>query len=294
MASIALTAAAGFGRSADAERIGPASAASRPASVPGRTVAAEPSGPAASAATRKSTVSDAGSPASRSASPTDEALLEAVAAGDRAAMRTLVERYEHELLNFLTRFLGSRAAGEDVFQEAFLQVWMSADTFDPTRRFKPWLFTIAANKARDHHRRHARRQMLSLSAPVSGPGGEADASFADLMAGPDPDPGDPVHAEELRDRVRTAVDGLPPHLREILLLSYFQRMSYAQVAGTLGIPLGTVKSRLHAAVGAFARAWQDAERKAEGARPESDAAIEHESHGGTTPATPRVHEEHRS
>lgn len=204
---------------------------------------------------------------------TDEALLEAVAAGDREAMRDLVERYRGELLNFLTRFLGSRAAGEDVFQEAFLQVWMSADTFDPTRRFKPWLFTIAANKARDHHRRHARRQFLSLSAQVGSGDGDDGAAFVDLMAGDDPDPGLPIATEERQDLVRGVVDELPPHLREILLLSYFQRMSYAQVAGTLGIPLGTVKSRLHAAVGAFAKAWQEAERR-EDATDDDDASDE--------------------
>jgi RNA polymerase sigma-70 factor (ECF subfamily) len=58
------------------------------------------------------------------------------------------------------------------------------------------------------------------------------------------------------DRVRNTVDQLPSHLREILLLSYFQQMSYVQIAESLQIPLGTVKSRLHAAVAAFSQSWQ--------------------------------------
>ncbi len=184
----------------------------------------------------------------------DEALMEAYVEGRRAALRTLVDRYRDELLAFLTRFVGSRAAGEDVFQETFLQVHLSAETFDPTRRFKPWLFTIAANKARDHHRKHARRQVFSLDAEL-GDAGEG-RRFSDLMECSLPTPDRPVGESEERDRVRATVDELPPHLREILLLAYFQRMSYQQIADSLGIPLGTVKSRLHAAVGAFANAWE--------------------------------------
>jgi hypothetical protein len=80
---------------------------------------------------------------------TDEDLLSAYRLGDRTSFATLVERYQRELFHFLVRFLGDRAAAEDIFQEAFLQVHQSADQFDPQRRFRPWLFTIAANKARD-------------------------------------------------------------------------------------------------------------------------------------------------
>ncbi len=189
-----------------------------------------------------------------SADWSDEALMEAYVDGRRWALRTLINRYRDELLNFLTRFVGSRAAGEDVFQETFLQVHLSAETFDTTRRFKPWLFTIAANKARDHHRKHARRAVFSLDAELGDAGDRR--RYSDLMECPMPAPEEPVIADEDRRRVRAAVDELPPHLREILLLAYFQRMSYQQVATQLGIPLGTVKSRLHAAVGSFAAAWE--------------------------------------
>jgi RNA polymerase sigma-70 factor (ECF subfamily) len=167
-----------------------------------------------------------------------------------------MSRYSNELLHFLTRFLGSRAAAEDVFQEAFLQVHLSADTFDPSRRFKPWLFTIAANKARDHHRKHGRRAAVSLSASVGDEDGQA---FVDLLQSDIPTPGAPIIDAERSRLVRSAIDRLPSHLREILLLSYFQRMSYNQIADALEIPLGTVKSRLHTAVAAFARAWSAAQ-----------------------------------
>lgn len=186
----------------------------------------------------------------------DELLLESYLRGDRVAFTKLMGRYSNELLHFLTRFLSSRAAADDVFQETFLQVHLSADTFDVERRFKPWLFTIAANKARDYHRKHHRNSAMSLSASIDS-GGEGE-SFVDLMQADIPNPDMPLLDAERSRLVKKAVDSLPIHLREILLLSYFQGFSYNQIADSLEIPLGTVKSRLHTAVAAFARSWKAA------------------------------------
>lgn len=194
---------------------------------------------------------------------TDEQLLLAYLDGDRASFRELMERYSQELVHFLTRFLGSRAAAEDVFQETFLQVHQSAETFDATRRFKPWLFTIAANKARDHHRRNTRRQAMSLSAAI-GEEGEGQR-YVDLLEADLPSPDEPLADAERSRLVRGAIDSMPVHLREILLMSYFQRMSYNQIADSLEIPLGTVKSRLHTAVATFARAWKAQRTQSESA-----------------------------
>lgn len=185
---------------------------------------------------------------------TDEDLVEAYLDGHRAAFETLINRYSAELLHFLIRFLGSRAAAEDVFQEAFLQVHQSAESFDLSRRFKPWLFTIAANKARDHHRKHGKHKGVSLSASM---GKDDDGRpYVDLLESELPTPDMPLSSQELQVQVKVVVDELPTHLREILLLSYFQRMSYNQIAESLEIPLGTVKSRLHTAVATFAAAWK--------------------------------------
>lgn len=193
---------------------------------------------------------------------TDEQLLDRYRAGDDAAFDALVRRYQHELFHFLIRFTGSRAAADDVFQEAFLQVHLSADTFDIDRRFKPWLFTIASNKARDYLRRHARRPTTTLSAPVnhagggtSGGGGD-EPSFLDFMQADLPMPDEALEQSELTARVRQSIDAMPDHLRQILLLSYFEKFSYQEIAEVLGIPLGTVKSRLHAAVANFAERWK--------------------------------------
>jgi RNA polymerase sigma-70 factor, ECF subfamily len=188
--------------------------------------------------------------------PTDEELIEQYRRGRAAAFEQLIERYRQELFNFLARFLGDRIAAEDVFQETFLQVHMSAGTFDTERRFKPWLFTIAANKGRDHLRRRARRPAAEINAPI-GHEDEPGQTFIDLMEADLPGPEDHLDRVELGERVRAAVAEMPPHLREILLLAYFQQLSYNEIAEALMIPLGTVKSRLHTAVGAFAKMWKD-------------------------------------
>ena len=196
-------------------------------------------------------------PAPGDARKTDEELLVAYRSGDRAAFAALVERYRSDLVQFLHRFLNSRAAAEDVFQDAFLQVHLSADSFDADRRFKPWLYTIAANKARDFHRKRKRRAAASLSAPVGGADGR-ETSLVDLLEGPAQDVDAGLIESERQQMVKDVVDAMPAHYREILLLSYFQKLSYNQIADSLQIPLGTVKSRLHASVANFADAWKTA------------------------------------
>ena len=188
------------------------------------------------------------------AEQTDEQLLTAHIEGDQNAFPELLGRYRNELLHFLIRFLGSRAAAEDVFQDTFLQIHLVAETFDTSRRFKPWLYTISANKARDYHRRQKRRATASLSAPIGGVGD--DAEFIDLIASDDSRPETPLSEQEQAQLVKKVVDDLPSHYREILLLNYFQKMSYNQIADSLDIPLGTVKSRLHSAVACFADTWK--------------------------------------
>ncbi len=186
---------------------------------------------------------------------TDEQLVGAYRTGRTEAFEALVERYRQELFHFLLRFVRRRATADDLFQETFLQVHLSADTFDLTRRFKPWLFTIAANKARDFLRKNTRERTAPLSATIDRSESEG-RSFADLLEADLPLPVENVTGEETRELVRDAVDQMPEHLREVLLMAYFHQFAYKEIADMLGIPLGTVKSRLHAAVGTFADLWK--------------------------------------
>lgn len=186
---------------------------------------------------------------------TDEQLLSQHRQGDPQAFRTLMSRHKQDLLRFLIRFMGDRQAAEDVFQEAFFQVHLSAHTFDTSRRFKPWLFTIAANKGRDHHRRNARKPTVGFSAPLDREGGR---TYVDLMAMDVPAPSESMLENERDVLVQRVVDALPEHHREVLLLAYFQRLTYSQIAEALEVPIGTVKSRLHSAVALFAKHWKAA------------------------------------
>lgn len=190
----------------------------------------------------------------------DESLLQSHIDGDPRALESLIRRHSGELHGFLTRFLGSSAAADDVFQETFLQVHLSAEAFDAERQFKPWLYTIAANKARDFHRKRKRRAMVSLSTPVAESGG-GETPLSSMIASGDPSPDAPAEAQDEASAVKAVVDELPEHHREILALSYFQRMSYQQMSEVLQIPLGTVKSRLHAAVALFSERWRRARRQ---------------------------------
>lgn len=183
----------------------------------------------------------------------DEQLAEDYLAGDVDAFRQIVERYHDDLMRFLRRLMGDASAADDVFQDTFLQVHESLGTFDTSRRLKPWLFTVAANKGRDALRRQKRRRALSLSAEI---GGDDGARFVDLLEVDMPGPETGLDDEERSRMVQRAIDTLSPKLKEVLLLAYFQRLSYQQIADMFDIPLGTVKSRLHSAVANFGAAWQ--------------------------------------
>jgi RNA polymerase sigma-70 factor (ECF subfamily) len=190
---------------------------------------------------------------------TDEQLLTAYRTGEAGALEPLIRRHHDDLMRFLYHLTGNRAIAEDVFQETFLQIHLSSGTFDASRRFKPWLFTIAANKARDVLRKNARRRTLDLDAPVGGDGDQG--TFVDLMQMSGPSPAQAVNTTERDAMVQAAVQEMPLLLREILLLGYFQKMSYSQIADALNIPLGTVKSRLHAAVASFAKKWEEVSKE---------------------------------
>lgn len=174
-------------------------------------------------------------------------------AGQAGAFDTLVARYVDGLYGFFKRFVGSGAAAEDLVQETFLQVHLAAGSFDPARAFKPWLYTIAANKGRDHMRARGRRPVQSLDA--AGGSGEG-LGLAGQLAAEIPSSAEELDAHDVGERVRAMINRMPEHLRLTLILGYYQKLPYAEIAEILDIPVGTVKSRLHSAVAHFARLWR--------------------------------------
>ena len=191
--------------------------------------------------------------------PDDTALLQRYLDDDQEAFTTLIRRYRSGLYNFLARFTGDATLAEDIFQETFLQLHVSAALFDQTKRLKPWLFTIAANKARDAMRSRSRRRAVSLDATVDT---TADSvSYGDLIPSDIPAPEEKILNLETRRAVQNIVSEMPENLRIVLLLCYFHEMPYKEIAEVLDAPLGTIKSRIHAAVAHFAQKWKAASER---------------------------------
>jgi len=158
--------------------------------------------------------------------PTDEQLVARVAAGDEEALRGLLVRYEKPLSHFLHRYTGGRDV-EDLYQETWLRVVRGAERFDVERRFSTWLFQIAVNLCRDWHR----RPPPEVASPGRDEPGAATLERSD--AGLD------------AERLLAALD---EGQRAVVLLRFYHDLTEAQVAETLEIPVGTVKSRVHNAL----------------------------------------------
>ena len=149
--------------------------------------------------------------------------------GDSAAFEPLVERYHRPLFRVAARLLGDREEARDATQTAFLKAYQSLASCDRQRKFFSWIYRILVNECLNLLR--ARRPLQELDARLAAPAAEADA----------------VDSAETRQRVRGAVLQLTPEQRDVIVLRHFAEMSYEQIAGTLGIPEKTVKSRLFSA-----------------------------------------------
>jgi RNA polymerase sigma-70 factor (ECF subfamily) len=175
---------------------------------------------------------------------------------DPAVFTELVGRYQRELYNYLRRFLGDATLAEDVFQATFLQVHTKRDVFESGRKFRPWLYTIATNQAIDAQRRNRRHRRLSLNQPQHA-SGEATGALIDMVAGAAGDPAATAETGEQSEWVREEVDALPEPLRHAVQLVYFKGMKYRDAAKAMSVPVGTVKSRLLAAIQRLGQAWRD-------------------------------------
>ncbi len=182
--------------------------------------------------------------------PTDEdLLLRFRTAGDAAAFETLVHRYEQMLFGYLRRRLRDSALAEDVFQATFLRLYQKQDAFDASRRFRPWLFAVATNQAIDALRRSRRHRAVDIDRRGSAADGRH--ALAEMVPAPDDRPGRRIEDEEENARVHAALAGLSTAHRSVLTLVYGRGVKYREAAVLLGIPVGTVKSRIQGALQAL-------------------------------------------
>jgi RNA polymerase sigma-70 factor (ECF subfamily) len=160
----------------------------------------------------------------------------------------LVRRYEREMYRYLARYLGNPALAEDVFQNTFLQVHLKRALYDDGRPVRPWLYSIATHQAVDAMRKAGRHPTVSLDRRVTTSGESDPGTLVDLLVGDESSPLVGLEEQERRDWVARSVERLPETLRQTLILAYHQDMKYREIAEILKIPVGTVKSRLHAAL----------------------------------------------
>jgi RNA polymerase sigma-70 factor (ECF subfamily) len=186
----------------------------------------------------------------------DEELLTQFCLGQMEAFGALVKRYEKELFGYLHRYLGDKSLADDVFQNTFLQLYTKVGTYDAGKPVRPWLYTIATHQAIDALRRNGRHPAVSLDQGKSQADADGQLSrLVELVEARGPSPLEQLQGEERRQQVRQSVDRLPDFLRQVVILAYYQGLKYREIAEILDVPVGTVKSRLHAALVRLQALW---------------------------------------
>ena len=189
----------------------------------------------------------------------DQTLICKIVKRDTAAFETLFARHSASVRQHILNIVRVESAAEDLVQEVFLRVWTRAEQWNGQGGFKGWLFRIATNQALNYLRTVRRRRQEPLETPPD--------EFEDEEERPsDPDwlidtsshgPEVIVEQAEQSQLLWQLVDGLPQEKREVLYLIYQKEMALREVAIELGIPEGTVKSRLHYSVRHLAREWKE-------------------------------------
>jgi RNA polymerase sigma-70 factor (ECF subfamily) len=172
----------------------------------------------------------------------DREALERIKGGEREAFRAIVERYQDPLHQFVRSFLGGPRDAEDLTQEVFIQAFRSLGKFRGDSKFSTWLYSIARFVCL-----HEIRRRKGAKTEPADPQSEAFASL--------PEPSEShqtrLEREERSARLREAVDSLSQAHRPVIVLAFWENMSYPEIASVLDIPVGTVKSRAHNAIAAL-------------------------------------------
>ena len=163
----------------------------------------------------------------------DEDLLSFVGRGDAEAFTILYDRYGRAAFSLAYRVMGERQAAEDLVQDAFLKLWRSATSYRPERSsVRTWLLSIVRNRGIDQLRAHASRRRTQNRIEALAPRSQPSEAFAETWR------------NSQRDRVRDALNTLPPEQLKVLELAYFSGYTHVQVSELLDVPLGTIKGRM--------------------------------------------------
>jgi RNA polymerase sigma-70 factor (ECF subfamily) len=166
--------------------------------------------------------------------------------GHEAAFRELVRRYERPVFSLLYRMVRDRALAEDLAQETFIKVLNGIKTYRPEFKFSSWIFKIANNAAIDHLRRRS-LDTLSLDGSPSAETPEQMQATSLQVGDRGETPLQRVESRELGTAIERAIGRLRPEYRSCILLRHVEGYSYEEIAATLELPLGTVKTYIHRA-----------------------------------------------
>lgn len=173
----------------------------------------------------------------------DRADMERLVAGHDEALNALMERHATPVFRFLCRLLGNEEDANDLAQESFVRVFQHRERFRSREKFTTWLYTIAGNLARNHHRWRSRHPQVSLDATNEA----SEGSLGDVLPSPQASPGETAEAAERAAAVRAAVDGLPEDMRESIILCEWEDMSMAEAAAVMQTTPKAVESHLYRA-----------------------------------------------
>ena len=188
----------------------------------------------------------------------DEYLLDRIAERDAEAFETLLTRYQESVRGHLLRTVRDPNTAEDLTQEVFLRVWTRGEQWNGHGPFRVWLLRVATNLALNYLRTVRRRRECPLELPADGPDEESTSRIPDWMI--DRATAGPEHALEQGERRRQLqhlVEALPREKREVFRMVFDAEMEIRDVAESLGVPPGTVRSRLHYIRKRLAREWDE-------------------------------------
>jgi RNA polymerase sigma-70 factor (ECF subfamily) len=177
---------------------------------------------------------------------TDQEVVLQARAGQEAAYRELIRRYERPVFALLFRMLRDRELAEDLAQETFIKALNAIESHRPEFKFSSWIFKIANNAAIDHLRRRE-LDTLSLDGSPHAETPEAMQATALQIGGRQESPLDAVEARELGGMIEEAIGRLRPEYRSCILLRHVEGRAYEEIAEILNLPLGTVKTYIHRA-----------------------------------------------
>lgn len=178
--------------------------------------------------------------------PTDTILIEQVQAGDRAALGRLLELHQDRLFNIALRMVSNRDDAAEVTQDAMVKIIQHIDSYRSEAQITTWMTRIVMNQAITRLRRRRLRDHASLDSALPGSGDYDQAATLRAVLEDSREPGPEVCVEdkEMIERLLAAIDRLDTDFRAVLVLRDLEEMDYQQIAETLDIKVGTVKSRL--------------------------------------------------